>query len=1354
MIIIYIFRGGFSVSKLFRNNFRLRNKFIVGLAASIAIAPIIPSVTTSVAAAEQSVSEKSFETYYKFTTNASSFAMLNTKPAIIEKTDDTYKVTVQVSGYDIFTKFEIDGQPGVAGETFEEQGTDRQGNPTTVTYTKVHFTFDSIDAVKQATVAYSAAGYSMSHDFELDFTPGEYNPSYIAPETYYKGETNSSHFSSLVSKPAHVKYANRQYTVTLDVSGYDIFTKFEIGGQQGVPGETYEEEGTDRQGNPTMVKFTKVAFTFDDLDDVKDALIAYNAGPIGEMSHAFNIDFTPGEYDGTYEQAFDTYYKFQTNSTHFSSLNTKPAKIVKKDGQYAVTLAVSGYNIFTKFEIDGKQGTVISTFEEDGTDRQGNPTKITYSNVEFLFDDIKNVKQATIAYNAGPVQMGHDFALDFTPGEHDPTIAPFETYYKGETNSSHFTAINNKPAKVVVKADGTYDVTLAVSSYNIFTKFEIAGQSGEVLGTFEEDGTDHLGNPAKVTYTNVLFNFDNIDSVKAASIGYNAGPTPMSHDYELDFTPGEYTYAPPADATYDGTGEQVTYTIDTAGQRFTSMLKNMYAEKTATGYTVFVEMASADIVSTFKVNGVAATTVKEEEASNTKVVSFDVANLTDAIAVEAAVKFAPTNMTNFTIQIDAPVETPDEEPTAIALGTGFYDTFLTFNSTTGDSFLHQQSQLFVVDGKAYVQLAVKNAGIKSIAINDVLQTPQKEVTIDGAKYNLYIVPVTNVEQALSVDLSVSIPGVYEHVYTDLQLVLQNIQASEATAFAHTDGITAVTAETELPALTQAAIIFENNAKNPVKRATVERVADGIEMTVTAQKGAITKIAAGTETYYEAARTPSNDSAFEKITFTAPTLDGLTFTYDDEEHAVATVITIADTITQLEDVPAVDVTPETPATPPTTDPSTPETPATPPTTDPSTPETPVTPPTTDPGTPETPVTPPSTDPGTPETPVTPPTTTPGGSTGGGSTGGNEQVQTPNGTYNASISFGSTGDSFLSPTASVIREGDTYKVRVYVKSSDTIQSLSIGNSTQVAKGVYEFTTTSLNNITATMSVSVPAVGYEHTYTNVAVTLTLGNKVNNDTQFPTASDQDGGLLPVTPPPTTPDGSTTVPPTAPGEGNTNGEEQPGTETPDEGDKDTDTDTDTDNGETNEETPAPAPETVVAPFTDIKGLYAEQDIQDLFAAGITTGTTATTYSPQANMTRAQFAVMIARALELSSSTNTVFTDVDGKWYESSVQALYEAGILKGTSNTTFEPGATLTRQQAAAILFRVLEYKGYKATATAPDFADAAKISDYAKPAFATLQQLQILTGDAGAAKPAEHLTRLQMAKLLNSTLKIVKSL
>ena len=58
------------------------------------------------------------------------------------------------------------------------------------------------------------------------------------------------------------------------------------------------------------------------------------------------------------------------------------------------------------------------------------------------------------------------------------------------------------------------------------------------------------------------------------------------------------------------------------------------------------------------------------------------------------------------------------------------------------------------------------------------------------------------------------------------------------------------------------------------------------------------------------------------------------------------------------------------------------------------------------------------------------------------------------------------------------------------------------------------------------------------------------------------------------------------------------------------------------------------------------------------------------------------------------------------------------------------------------------------PTFNDTAKISDYAKPAFATLQQIGILTGDGNEAKPAQQLTRGQMAKLLYLTLQVVNDL
>ncbi len=176
-------------------------------------------------------------------------------------------------------------------------------------------------------------------------------------------------------------------------------------------------------------------------------------------------------------------------------------------------------------------------------------------------------------------------------------------------------------------------------------------------------------------------------------------------------------------------------------------------------------------------------------------------------------------------------------------------------------------------------------------------------------------------------------------------------------------------------------------------------------------------------------------------------------------------------------------------------------------------------------------------------------------------------------------------------------------------------------------------------------------------------------------------------------------------------------------------------------------------PFTDIDNVFSKDEILALYAAGITTGTSATTFSPNRNITRAQFAVMIARALNISSNKETAFTDVKGKWYEKEVQALSEIGIVKGVNATTFNPNANITRQQAAAIILRMLEYKGYKVTVdkNALTYKDANKVFDYAKQAVSELQALDIMTGSNGYLNPQSNLTRAQMAKILKRSLELV---
>lgn len=89
---------------------------------------------------------------------------------------------------------------------------------------------------------------------------------------------------------------------------------------------------------------------------------------------------------------------------------------------------------------------------------------------------------------------------------------------------------------------------------------------------------------------------------------------------------------------------------------------------------------------------------------------------------------------------------------------------------------------------------------------------------------------------------------------------------------------------------------------------------------------------------------------------------------------------------------------------------------------------------------------------------------------------------------------------------------------------------------------------------------------------------------------------------------------------------------------------------------------------------------------GITNGTSATTFSPDASCTRAQMVTFLWRAAGSPKATATtcVFTDVDkdAYYYEALLWAI-ETKLTNGTSATTFSPDAICTRGQMATFLYR-----------------------------------------------------------------------
>ena len=88
----------------------------------------------------------------------------------------------------------------------------------------------------------------------------------------------------------------------------------------------------------------------------------------------------------------------------------------------------------------------------------------------------------------------------------------------------------------------------------------------------------------------------------------------------------------------------------------------------------------------------------------------------------------------------------------------------------------------------------------------------------------------------------------------------------------------------------------------------------------------------------------------------------------------------------------------------------------------------------------------------------------------------------------------------------------------------------------------------------------------------------------------------------------------------------------------------------------------------------------------MTTGTTASTFSPNATCTRAQAVTFLWRAAGSPAPASGVmpFTDVaEGSYYHDAVLWAVESGITKGTSDTAFSPNATCTRGQIVTFLWR-----------------------------------------------------------------------
>lgn len=169
--------------------------------------------------------------------------------------------------------------------------------------------------------------------------------------------------------------------------------------------------------------------------------------------------------------------------------------------------------------------------------------------------------------------------------------------------------------------------------------------------------------------------------------------------------------------------------------------------------------------------------------------------------------------------------------------------------------------------------------------------------------------------------------------------------------------------------------------------------------------------------------------------------------------------------------------------------------------------------------------------------------------------------------------------------------------------------------------------------------------------------------------------------------------------------------------------------------------------YKDVEYVY-----QNMMMNGVDDGV----FDPNGTCTRAMVVTVLFRLLgEPGGAVSCPFTDVpDGEsyaWYTQAVKWAYNAGVVNGMTATTFEPNAPVTREQLAAILYRFADSCGRDVSegVMLAGFADNAKVSEYAYTPLSWAFGHGIITGvDEANGKflyPQNHATRCQIAAILH---------
>ena len=180
--------------------------------------------------------------------------------------------------------------------------------------------------------------------------------------------------------------------------------------------------------------------------------------------------------------------------------------------------------------------------------------------------------------------------------------------------------------------------------------------------------------------------------------------------------------------------------------------------------------------------------------------------------------------------------------------------------------------------------------------------------------------------------------------------------------------------------------------------------------------------------------------------------------------------------------------------------------------------------------------------------------------------------------------------------------------------------------------------------------------------------------------------------------------------------------------------------------------------FEDVSNHWAKDAIDNMGSRMVISGVGDNNYEPERDITRAEFAAIIVRALGLEPGTGeTTFSDVKSTdWYCGYVETAASYGIISGYTNGTFGSNDKITREQAMAMIARAMTITGLNSNLTDGEmstllasYSDTKDASSYAMNAIAACLKTGVVSGrTSSTVAPKETITRAEVAAIVERLL------